>query len=116
MHLIFVVKYRKKLLGDPRIDSSIKKKMKSLETKDFSIDVLESDRDHLHMMIFYSPNVSVAQIVRRLKQITTNDIWKKFDLSYHFWKEKTFWSDGYFVCSIGNASEETIRNYIENQG
>jgi putative transposase len=32
------------------------------------------------------------------------------------WKEKTFWIDGYFVCSIGEASPETIRNYIINQG
>ena len=34
----------------------------------------------------------------------------------HFWKEHTFWSDGYFVCSIGEASSETVRRYIKNQG
>ena len=34
----------------------------------------------------------------------------------HFWKERTFWSDGYFCCTIGNASQETIRQYIESQG
>ena len=33
-----------------------------------------------------------------------------------FWKEKTFWSDGYFSCSIGNVSKETIEKYIQNQG
>jgi REP element-mobilizing transposase RayT len=44
-------------------------------------------------------------------------IWEKYSnyLQKHFWKEKTFWSDGYFVCSIGEASPETIRNYIANQ-
>ncbi|MFW9625355.1 MAG: transposase, partial [Sulfurospirillum sp.] len=26
------------------------------------------------------------------------------------------WSDGYFVCSVGEASPETIQNYIANQG
>ncbi|MBC7010447.1 transposase, partial [Pseudoalteromonas sp. BZK2] len=26
------------------------------------------------------------------------------------------WSDGYFVCSVGNASAETIRKYIQEQG
>ena len=34
----------------------------------------------------------------------------------NFGKKKLFWSDGYFVCSIGEASPETIRNYIANQG
>lgn len=32
------------------------------------------------------------------------------------WKEKTFWTDGYFVCSIGEANPETLRKYIQNQG
>ncbi|WP_188347450.1 transposase, partial [Sphingobacterium cavernae] len=34
----------------------------------------------------------------------------------HFSKKHTFWSDGYFVCSIGEASPDTIREYILNQG
>lgn len=33
-----------------------------------------------------------------------------------FWKERTFWSDGYFVTSIGDASEKTIQKYIDEQG
>ena len=37
-------------------------------------------------------------------------------LTKHFWKEHTFWSDGYFVCSIGEANPDTIRKYIESQG
>ncbi|ELH7179123.1 transposase, partial [Campylobacter coli] len=28
----------------------------------------------------------------------------------------TFWSDGYFACSVGEATPETIKKYIENQG
>ena len=34
----------------------------------------------------------------------------------HFWKEHTFWTDGYFACSVGNVSEEMLKKYIENQG
>jgi len=37
-------------------------------------------------------------------------------LKKHFWKENTLWSDGYFVCSTGNASTETIQKYIAEQG
>lgn len=90
--------------------------LESSQTKDFQIELMETDQDHVHMMISFSPNVSVSQIVRHLKQRTAIDVWKHFDLTNHFWKEHTFWSDGYFVCSIGNASEDTIRSYIENQG
>ena len=41
----------------------------------------------------------------------------KYLLKIHLiWREKTFWSDGYFVCSTGNANMETIKKYIETQG
>jgi putative transposase len=36
-------------------------------------------------------------------------------LSQHFWKERTFWSNGYFSCSIGNVSKEIIQKYIQEQ-
>ena len=68
--------------------------------------------------IQYIPRVSISAIVNRIKSITTKRIWNLHQnyLQKHFWKEKTFWTDGYFVCSVGEASPETIRNYIKNQG
>ena len=70
------------------------------------------------MLITYPPNISVSSIVRRLKQCSTLSLWKQFPimLSKQFCKECTFWSDGYFVCSIGEANPDTVRKYIENQG
>jgi putative transposase len=69
-------------------------------------------------MVDYPPTLSIFQIVRRLKSLSTRRIWEKYPklLSYQFWKEKTFWSDGYFACSTGDASADTIRKYIEEQG
>ena len=84
----------------------------------FNIEVMETDKDHLHMLVSSEPKLSPLQIVRRLKQISTSVIWKKYEnrLRHIFHREKTFWTDGYFVSSIGNVSQETIRNYIEKQG
>ena len=66
----------------------------------------------------FIPRLSVSSIVRKLKQESTKQIWSLYSdvLSQEFWLEKTFWSDGYFVCSIGEASPDTIREYILNQG
>ncbi|MCQ2130603.1 MAG: IS200/IS605 family transposase [Bacteroidales bacterium] len=117
-HLIFVCKYRKSLLeGD--MQQIIKGIFSDIEkVSDFVIEVMETDKDHIHMPISYPPNVSVTSIVRRLKQDSTHELWKRYPewLRHHFWKERTFWSDGFFVCSIGEASPETVRRYIENQG
>lgn len=38
------------------------------------------------------------------------------ELKRHFLKENTFWTDGYFVCSVGNISEKTLAKYIDTQG
>ena len=49
-------------------------------------------------------------IIRYMEKISPN-IYEK-----QFWKEHTFWTDGYFACSVGNVSEEMLKRYIENQG
>lgn len=118
IHLIFVVKYRKKLLTGSLNDSMLQKLLAISNKYDFEIKTMNSDVDHLHMLISMKPSVSVSQIVRVLKQESTIYIWKKYKqfLKNHFWKEHTFWSDGYFVASIGNANEKTIQKYIAEQG
>ncbi len=75
-------------------------------------------QDHLHMLIESNPSTTIESIVRRLKQISTFEIWKNHDsyLKKHLWKERTFWTDGYFVSTVGEVSEATVIEYIENQG
>jgi putative transposase len=110
VHLIFVVKYRKKLLEGSLNDDILQKLFDISKKYDFEIKTMNSDVDHLHMIVSMKPSISVSQIVRVLKQESTTYVWKKYKqyLKTHFWKEHTFWSDGYFVASIGNANEKTI--------
>lgn len=118
IHLIFVCKYRKPLLMG-NLNEDMKTILENItNNSDFSIEVMESDINHIHFLIRYIPRLSVSSIVRKLKQESTKQIWSLYSdiLSQEFWLEKTFWSDGYFACSIGEASPDTIREYILNQG
>lgn len=119
VHLIFVCKYRKKLLV--RFDNQVKRILNDIaKEKDFEIIKMEVDKDHIHLLVNYNPTQSILEVVRLLKQISTYRIWRQNNnhiyLTKQFWKEKTFWSDGYFACSIGNVSKEVIENYIQSQG
>lgn len=117
-HLILIVKYRKQLLIG-NLGNDIKKIFQLIANNlDFDIGVMETDNNHIHLLIRYIPKLSVSQIVRRLKQISTEKIWKIYSTQLHqeFWHQNLFWSDGYFVCSIGEASPDTIRKYILSQG
>jgi putative transposase len=117
-HLILVVKYRKKLLvGD--MDDTMKQILFEVgQESDFVIESMETDKDHVHFLLDYPPKFSMSSMVNRLKSMSTNRIWKAkgTELKTAFWKENTFWHDGYFCCSTGDASTETIRKYIEEQG
>lgn len=79
---------------------------------------METDKDHIHYLISYEPTLSISKIVNLMKFYITFHIWKTelIVLKNLFWKEKTFFIDGYFACSIGNVSDEQLRKYIDNQG
>ena len=114
-HIIFVTKYRHKILNL----INIKFIFKNIEEEsDFEILEMEVDIDHIHFLIKSKPRYSISQLIRRLKRNSTIRAWKYYNniLKSYYWKEKTIWSDGYFVCTIGNVSKETIQKYIQSQG
>ncbi|MFX1514266.1 MAG: IS200/IS605 family transposase [Promethearchaeota archaeon] len=114
--LIFEVKYRKPLLV--QYGKQIKPYFQNRAAQsDFSIKELEADRDHVHLLVSSPPHLAPVQRVRRLKQENSRYLGRVYpELQQEFWKKKSFWSDGYFCASTGNACLETIREDIENQG
>ena len=119
VHLILVTKYRKKIFQEKERADDIKQFMhESAENLNCTIIQMETDKDHIHVLFEYSPKQSVAEIVKYFKQYTTYKIWKAHNnyLCRQYWKHKQLWSDGYFVCSIGQVSQAIIEKYIQNQG
>ena len=118
IHLVFVTKYRKNIINGKFRDDLLQILYDISLEKDFTIDIMESDGDHLHILVDIPPQKSVQQVVHQLKQLSTYRIYRlhRTYLKNHYWKENTLYSDGYFACSTGDASSETIRRYIEQQG
>lgn len=118
LHMIFVCKYRKHLLQGSMDDDMKKLLQDAADEMGVGMEIAESDRNHIHMLLDVPPTMSPSSVAAKLKQLSTYRIWqsREADLKKHFWKERTFWSDGYFVCSTGDASVETIRKYIQEQG
>lgn len=117
-HIIFVTKYRRKCLEGMHDD--VIASFRGAESKsDFVIKTIESDKDHVHMLIEFKPSLSIEQVVRRLKQLTTHDLWLKDGvyLKRFYWsRNRHLWTNGYFCSTIGDVSEEVVKRYIENQG
>lgn len=116
---ILVCKYRKKLLAGNNISSDIKNLSKVIcERHGVSIKHMGADKDRIRCTIETDPTVRLPDLVRTLKSFTACHIRKKYPahLSKCFWKERTFRTDGCFICSVGNVSEAGLKGYIENQG
>ncbi|AAM06731.1 conserved hypothetical protein [Methanosarcina acetivorans C2A] len=74
-HIIFVCKYRKAIL-EP-ISEELKQIVIDISKgSNFEILEMETDKDHIHFLIKSETKVSVLSIVRKLKQESTNRIWK----------------------------------------
>ena len=119
VHIIFVTKYRKKLFMSSKRADDVKQFLYDVAKKyGYTVIQMKTDKDHVHILLEYSPKVSVSDIVRQLKQYSTYQMWKHHEeyLSKQYWKHRILWSDGYFACSIGQVSQEIIERYIQNQG
>ena len=118
VYIVLVTKYRKQLLKGSITDDVKQEILDIANTRGYEIIAIETDKDHIHFLLSYDTADRVCDIVKIVKQETTYHLWQKYSsvLSRQYWKEKTFWSDGYFACSIGEVSSATIQKYIESQG
>ena len=86
--------------------------------KNFEIDIMEIDKNHIHFLISIKPCESISNIVKYLKQYSTYYIWKNNHdyMTRFYYKKHYLWTKGYFICTIGECTDERIREYIKNQG
>ena len=114
-HIVFVPKYRRKIL---RQDLAVRLKKlfwEGCQINDWAIHQLEILPDHVHLLIQLNPVDTVAGTVQILKGGSSKVIRKEFpELEEFLWGD-SLWADGYFVETVGRATETAIRRYLENQ-
>ena len=86
LHLVFAVKYRKKLLVEELNDDMMQIMFEIAKEKNFTIDTMQSDIDHLHILVDVAPKSSALEVAHALKQISTHRIYKQHraELKKHF--------------------------------
>ena len=82
-HIIFVCKYRKKLLVSRRISDDIKQfSYEICQRHRVIIRYMKTDKGHIHYMIEIEPTMSISKIVNLMKSYTTYHIWKRYPNIY----------------------------------
>ena len=116
-HFVCVAKYRRLVITE-EVDRVLRNICIEI-SKRYEIRFLEigAERDHVHFLIQSVPTYSPTKIVTKVKSITAREIFSKVpSVKEQLWGGE-FWSDGYFVSTVGeHATEDVIRQYIKNQG
>ena len=110
-HVVFIPKYRKKLLYR-ELRNELGKCFRALtKQKESSVEEGHLMADHVHMMISIPPKYSVAQVIGYLKGKSAIHIAREFAGRKRNFVGQHFWARGYFVSTVGR-DEGVIREYI----
>ena len=117
-HLIFVTKYRRKILRK-NLSPYVQTVMKNVTRKYPDIELLEmnTDEDHVHLLVSIPPRMAVSEAVRLLKTNSSRAMRERFSFIKNMYDnaDMPLWAEGYFCSTVG-ADEKTIQRYIEMQG
>ena len=112
-HLVWVPKYRKKVLfGDTAI--RVRDLVREVcQAKDVEIISGKVAVDHVHLFIAYPPHLSISNIMKLIKGRSSRLLRQEFPNLRS--RLPTLWTNAYFVTTVGGAPFEVIKQYIENQ-
>jgi len=114
-HLVWVPKYRHRILiGD--VASEVAECIKAFsEQKGVEILEMNIQPDHIHLITMIPPKISVSDYCGTVKGRTAIRIFNKFkDLKKKPYWGNHFWTEGYCVDTVG-LDAEMIRKYVKYQ-
>jgi len=112
-HIVWCPKYRRKVLvGD------VEKRLKEIINKlalELNVEIIkmETDKDHIHILIDIDPQFGIMKFIRLAKGRSSKLLRDEF----HHLKTKlpTLWTNSSFISTVGGAPLEIVKQYIENQ-
>ena len=113
-HIVFIPKYRRKIMyGETKRDlvEIINKlcEMKQVDLLDGKVCV-----DHIHMYVAIPPKLSVSEFMSYLKGKSTLMLFDRHPEYRQKWGDRHFWARGYYVSTVG-LNQKTIEKYIREQ-
>jgi len=112
-HIVWCVKYRRKVLSEAvsfRLKQIISK---VCEEKSCELFEVETDKDHVHILVEIDPQFGVHRLVKAVKGRSSRLLREEFPKLNT--KLPSLWTNSYFVSSVGGAPFSQIKKYIQEQ-
>ena len=115
-HIVWCVKYRKKILT-PKIENKLIEILNKI-ANDNNFQILEcnGDLDHIHLLVNCSPQHYIPDMIKALKGVSARLLMKEYGNEL---KKQLcgghLWNPSYFIATVSENTETQIRNYIKSQ-
>lgn len=113
-HVVFIPKYRRKVMYGKVMQDVHEIITMLCGYKNVKISAGAVCADHVHLCIELPPKYSVSSFMGYLKGKSALMIFDRHP-EFKARGDKEFWARGYYVETIGNIDEKTVKRYIEKQ-
>lgn len=117
LHIVFVTKYRRKTLNAELLDYLRGAFVDCLAAWRCHLIEFGGESDHVHLLIDIHPALNISVLINNLKTASARRARIRF--AQHlgaFYSKPLFWHRAYYVGSVGGATLETVRAYVDAQG
>ena len=113
-HVVFIPKFRRKVLYGELGKHLWEVFRKLAEHRDSRVEEGHLLPDHVHMMLSIPPKYPVSQVVGYIKGKSAIHLARVYGERHRGFIGQHFWARGCFVSTVGR-DETVIRDYIKNQ-
>jgi putative transposase len=116
LQVVFVTRYRRKTLT-PDLLAYLKESFAEI-LADWRCQLIEfgGEEDHVHLLIDIHPAIQISTLINSLKTSSARRARNRFaEHLARFYSKPQFWHRAYYVASVGNATFDAVRRYVNSQ-
>ena len=116
VNMVLVTKYRKPVLQGKVRDYVYALIRETMESENIIIREINGEADHIHILFDYAPDIRLSELINKIKSRTARLVRRDYpvEVGEYYWKP-LFWTNSYFLGSVGSNTTEIVKEYIQNQ-
>jgi transposase-like protein A len=114
-HIVWCVKYRRKILTKEVESKLINILKKIAEDNQIIIQELNTDLDHIRMLIACKPQHCISNFIKAFKGVSARLLAKEIPELKKQFPKGHLWNPSYYVGTVSENTEQQIIDYIKSQ-
>lgn len=112
-HVVWCPKYRRPVITD-QVDTRLQEIIRAVcAERGCAIVELQAMPDHVQMLVECDPQLGIHRLVKQIKGRSSRLLRAEFPQLKS--RIPTLWTNSYFVATVGGATLEVVKRYVENQ-